>query len=236
MKKIFILLILCSTHFGFANQNDSFFQKADQFFSLYVKKGKVDYKAIQNNPSSLNELVAMLKEAKVNVSKASAYQAFYINAYNLMVIKSIVANYPIKSPLDVKGFFDTTKHTVAGNKLTLNDIENKILRAKFPKEARFHFVLVCAGLGCPPIINEAYKPSKLAAQLQKQTVLALNDPNFIKVKGNKVQISQIFQWYNKDFTQYGTEIEYINRYRNQKLPEKAKLSYYPYNWTLNDIR
>jgi hypothetical protein len=103
----------------------------------------------------------------------------------------------------------------------------------FKKEARFHFVLVCAGLGCPPIINEAYKPSTLEAQLQEQTEIALNNPNFVKVKGKKVQISQIFEWYKGDFTQDGTEIEYINRYRKEAIPEKAKVSYYSYDWRLN---
>ena len=236
MKKIFVLLIVLTVQLGYANQNDSFFKKADQFFSTFVKNGKVDYKAIQSDPSSLNELVGLIESAEVNSSQVLDYQAFYINTYNLLVIKGIIANYPINSPLDIGGFFDKTKYIVAGNKLTLNDIENKVLRAEFPEEARFHFVLVCAGLGCPPIIDEAYKPSKLTEQLQRQTELALNDPNFIKVKGNKVQISQIFEWYKKDFTQKGSEIEFINKYREEKLPQGAKLSYYPYDWKLNDIK
>ena len=103
----------------------------------------------------------------------------------------------------------------------------------FKKEARFHFVLVCAGLGCPPLINKAYKPSSLEAQLQRQTEIALNNPDFIKVKGNKVQLSQIFEWYKGDFTQDGTEIDYINKFRKEAISEKAKVSYYSYDWRLN---
>ena len=111
--------------------------------------------------------------------------------------------------------------------------DSKQLRAQFPEEARFHFVLVCAGLGCPPIINQAYLPDTLESQLQTQTQLALNDPEFIRTKGKRVQLSQIFEWYKEDFVRNGTVIQYINRFRKNPIPEKAKVSYYPYDWTLN---
>jgi len=112
-----------------------------------------------------------------------------------------------------------------------------LLRANFPTEARFHFVLVCAGLGCPPIINGAYLPQTLENQLQRQTELALNNPNFIKAKGKKVLLSQIFEWYKGDFTQDGkSEVEFVNQYRKEKFDAKAKVGYYPYNWTLNETK
>ena len=125
---------------------------------------------------------------------------------------------------------------MGGENITLNDIENKLLRANFPEEARFHFVLVCAGLGCPPIIASAYMPDTLDTQLEQQTVKALNDPDFIRVKNNKVGVSQIFEWYKSDFEQHGGIVDFINRYRKSKLPEKSKISFYPYDWTLNEVK
>lgn len=219
-----------------AQSTDVFFTDADVFFKEYIKNGRVDYAAVQSNPESLDKLLAVAQTIKVSKTDAKTYQAFWINAYNLSVIKGILAKYPVKQPLSIKGFFDKQKHAVGGSSITLNDIENEKLRAVFPDEARFHFVLVCAGLGCPPIINEAYMPSKLEAQLQRQTKLALNNPSFIRVKGKKVQISQIFEWYNVDFTRSGSVLEFINKYRDSKIDETAKLSYYPYDWTLNDIK
>jgi len=120
--------------------------------------------------------------------------------------------------------------------MTLNDIENKMLRKVYPKEARFHFALVCAGLGCPPIINAAYKPATLEKQLQRQTTLAMDNPKFIRVNGSKVKISQIFEWYKGDFTQFGSFVEFINKYKTEKLPAGSKTSFYPYDWTLNDAK
>lgn len=231
----FILVFLFQ--FGIAQNTQDFFSKADTFFGTYVKDGRVDYKSLKENSAKLNELVDLANKISVSESDKATYQAFWINGYNLSVIKGIVANYPIKSPLDKAGFFDKIKHDIGGKKITLNDIENKLLRGNFPKETRFHFVLVCAGLGCPPIISNAYLPNTLENQLQKQTELALNNSNFIRVKGKKVQLSQLFEWYKVDFTQNGkSEIDFVNRYRKEKINSGAKVSYYNYNWTLNEIK
>ncbi|WP_373518079.1 DUF547 domain-containing protein [Pricia sp.] len=234
---VFGVLFLTITS-GLKAQNTSdFFSKTDGFLKEYVKDGLVDYKAIHENPDALNELVQMAQRLSVSKDKTEEYQAFWINGYNLMVIKGIVDNYPITSPMDIGGFFDREKRTIGGKEITLNDIENELLRSNFPDEPRFHFVLVCGALGCPPIIAQAYMPATLDAQLEKQTKKALNDPQFIRVEKNKVKVSQIFEWYEKDFTQDGQSIaDFINKCRTEKLPDGAKVSYYAYDWTLNGIK
>ena len=238
MKHLSLLLFYLFagiTNVTYAQDTETFFSKADSFLKANVKEGRVAYKDIKSNPAELNELIALAENISISKSDAKAYQAFWINAYNLLVIKSIVDNYPIASPLDKAGFFDKNKHKVGGKEVTLNSIENDLLRAVFPDESRFHFVLVCAGLGCPPIIPAAYTSEKLEAQLQKQTELALNRPDFVKVKGKKILLSQIFEWYNGDFTKNNTSlVDYVNRYRTEKLDAKSKVGYYPYDWTLNE--
>ncbi len=214
-----------------------FFTKSDNFFKAFVHHGKVDYKGVKANLDQLDGILDLAKGLSVSKADAKEYQAFWVNGYNLLVIKGIIDHYPVKSPLDINGFFDKTKRDIGGQQITLNDIENKQLRGNFPKEARFHFVLVCAGLGCPPIINGAYLPATLESQLQTQTELALNNPNFIKMKGKKVLLSQIFEWYKADFTQDGkSEVDFVNQYRKEKLDAKAKVAYYPYDWSLNETK
>ncbi|WP_420320479.1 DUF547 domain-containing protein [Flagellimonas sp.] len=236
-KTLTAILLVVFMGQSWAQDTSGFFAKADTFFHTYVKNGRVTYNKIKENPSELNELVELAKTINISKTDAATYQAFWINGYNISVIKGIVEHYPLKSPLDVSGFFDKTKHNIGGKEIALNDIENKLLRANFPKEARFHFVLVCAGLGCPPIINNAYLPNTLDAQLQQQTELALNDPNFVRIKGKKVNLSQIFEWYKGDFTQDGKSLlDFVNLYRKEKLDSKSKVGYYPYDWTLNEIK
>lgn len=209
---------------------------ADKFLKTHVKDGRVKYADIKKDPRELLNLLEMASVISVSKSEKYNYQAFWINTYNLLVIDGIVKNYPLKSPLDVPGFFDKIIYNAGGTYLTLNDIENTMLRENFPDEARFHFVLVCAGLGCPPIKSEAYKPLLLKEQLQEQTVKALNDPNFIKVDNNQVQVSQIFEWYHDDFVKNAFSLkDFINLYRKEQLPENSVLSYYTYDWSLNEL-
>ncbi|MEM9649853.1 MAG: DUF547 domain-containing protein [Bacteroidota bacterium] len=236
-KTLTISLLVLVSHFGFSQDLHTFFNKADTFFAKYVKDGRVAYQAINSNPSELDELLQMAEGISASKSEAKTFQAFWINAYNLSVIKGIVNNYPIKSPLDKAGFFDKITYDLGGKNITLNDIENKVLRGNFPKEARFHFVLVCAGLGCPPIISNAYTPANLEAQLQRQTELSLNNPDFVQIKGKKVNLSQIFEWYKGDFTQGGKSlVDFVNTYRKEKIDPKARVGYYPYNWSLNETK
>ncbi len=219
---------------GFSQEVNLFFNEADAFFKAYVSNGKVAYAKINADKDPLNNVLKLAETISVSKSDAKNYQAFWINAYNLSVIKGIIDNYPTKSPLDHAGFFDKMTYNLGGKKITLNDIEHKLLRAQF-NDARFHFVLVCGALGCPPLINKAYLPSTLDSQMDTQTKKALNG-SFLRVNAKKkrVQASQIMEWYKGDFTMKGkSEIDFINKYRTEKIPSNFKLSYFPYNWSVN---
>lgn len=238
MKKHIIIVLTMSllTVASFAQNTNDFFLKADAFFKDYVVNGKVDYTKIHADQKALDEVLSLAKGISVSKNDANTYQAFWINSYNLSVIKGIIVNYPMNSPLDKKGFFDKTTYQLGGENVTLNTIENTLLREVF-KDARFHFVLVCGAIGCPPLISKAYLPKTLDSQMTKQTKLAING-SFLKVNVNKkrVEVSQIMEWYKGDFTMNGTtEIDFINTYRTKKIPTNFKLSYFPYNWKTNTL-
>lgn len=209
-----------------------FFKDVDVLLNERVTNGLVDYKALLTD-KRLGDLIQQISTADISKADAKTKQAFYINAYNLHVINNVLRSYPTNSVLDETGFFDSKKIKVANSSLTLNDLEKGKLLNTY-KDARFHFVLVCGALGCPPITDFAYTPEKLEAQLEKQTKLALNDPSFIKLKGDNTELSEIFKWYANDFgTTDENVIKFINKYRIQKIPSSAKVSYYSYNWKLN---
>jgi len=233
MKKYIIIAVLLITANGIAQDLNTFFSKTDVFLKTHVSNGKVDYAKIHANQKDLNALLTLAEGIKVSKGDAKNYQAFWINAYNVSVIKGIVDNYPTKSPLDKAGFFDKTTYSLAGKKITLNDIENKLLRAQF-KDPRVHFVLVCGAIGCPPLINKAYLPSTLESQLDTQTKKAING-SFVKVntKKKRVEGSEILKWYKEDFVMNGNEIDFLNTYRTEKIPNNYKLTYFTYNWSLN---
>ncbi len=215
-----------------ATDLDAFFTAANGFFRKYVANGSVAYSKLRGNGKDLNALLKQISQADLSDASSTVKQAFYINAYNLLVIKSIVKHNP-KSPLDVSGFFNTEKHSVAGASTTLDQLEKETLMG-LKKDARFHFVLVCGAKGCPQLASFAYIPSRLETQLARQTKLALNDDSFIKVKDGKVEVSELFKWYTSDFTTNGKSIvDYINQYRSSKISSDATVDYYSYNWTVN---
>lgn len=232
---IFFILSVVATTTAQNVINKTFFNDVDAFMKAHVKNGQVDYANLTND-NILNNLVATVGTANLSGLDANTKQAFYINAYNLLVIKGAVDNYPLNSVLSVNGFFESKKRKVAGQSITLNQLEKESLLKTY-KDARFHFVLVCGAEGCPPITDFAYTPDKLEEQLQQQTRRALNDDGFIKVNtsAQKVELSQIFDWYKNDFGgSKSSAIEYINKYRKTAIPASYKVSFYEYDWSLNE--
>jgi Protein of unknown function, DUF547 len=232
-----LFLWIAATFSAQAADNLSVFIKSsDVFFKKYVANGSVAYTKIKQNLPEVEELYKQAGEITLSGIDAEMQKAFYINAYNIIVIYWVAKHYPLKSPLDNSGFFDKIKHKVAGEEMTLNGLEIKKLLAVY-KDARFHFALACAAKSCPPLANFAYTPATLDKQLTERTKQALNNPNWLKVNSatKVIELSKIFDWYKKDFTAGGkTEIEWINQYRIEKLPESFKVGYYEYDWKLNE--
>ena len=134
------LIIIMLLSINASAQDTTFFSKTDAFLKKYVSDTKVDYNAIKKNPSELDEILKIIADYELTKDE-NTNKAFLVNAYNLLVIKGISTKFPVKSPLDITGFFDKSMYTIVGKKVTLNDIENKMLRAKY-NDARLHFVLV----------------------------------------------------------------------------------------------
>lgn len=237
MKRISYMLVLVfiTTLSSLANSSKAFTEKADTFFKKYVKNGSVAYRSINADKSEITSLYKEIAQMNMSAFSEAEKKAFYVNAYNLIVIYWVAEYYPLKSPLDKSGFFDKVKHKVAGEELSLNALEIKKLLLPY-KDGRFHFVLACAAKSCPPLASFAIQPDKLEQQLNERTTLALNNNEWLRVEnaGKIVGLSKIFDWYKGDFTQKGSVIDWINQYRKVKIPVDYKIEYYEYNWSLNE--
>lgn len=199
-------------------------------------EGNVNYAAIKRNPVELKALLKRVEAFDAATAKPADREAFYLNAYNLLVIGEVVAHFPLESVQKVPGFFDKTQLGVAGEKLTLNELEAQKLRQPYA-DPRVHFALVCGAKGCPRLSRTAYLGSQLDAQLTAQARKVLQDPAFVRIdaKGRKAQLSHIFKWYEADFKASGkTGIAFVNQFREGKpIPGTYAVEYYPYDWALN---
>ena len=224
---------------AFAQPPDAaFFKQADKFFGKFVENGLVNYAAINANTNDLEQLLLQIENMDITKADSLTQKAFYLNAYNLLVIGEVLLNYPLQSVKDLPGFFDGKRVLVGGERVTLNELEARIFKL-FP-DPRLHFVLICGAKGCPPSGKEAYMPEKLELQLRQQSRAALKNPDFVQINDaeKKVGISQIFEWYAHDFSPGGGNKgikKYINAHRGTPLPDDYKLVFYPYDWSLNDV-
>jgi hypothetical protein len=168
--------------------------------------GEVDYAALKGN-ADLKEYVAALAAAsprnRPDLFAGRADElAYYINAYNAITTAAVVERYPLKSvgeSLVMRArFFRFTRHTVGGERISLEDLENKILRAQY-REPRIHFAIVCASLSCPKLAREPYTKDNLEAMLERETRRYFAETRNLAVEGDTVLLPVLLDWYREDF-------------------------------------
>ncbi len=230
----FFLVLICFSIQ--ASATVTFTNQIDAFLKENVNRGYVKYKSIKEKPAKLNALLQQIATIQLSELSEEEQKAFLINAYNILVIKNVIDVFPVESPLHVKGFFDVKTFTVSGQKVTLNHLEKEMLYKNHP-DARLHFVLVCAAIGCPKLSNNAYRSEILEKQLDIQTRKTLNNPKFIRLTKDKVLLSEIFKWYEQDFVLSGQSlVKFINSYRALPIEEDKTIDYYTYNWQINSAK
>lgn len=208
----------------------------------YVFDHLVDYNAWTANKadkSALDQYVDQMAALDPAAWPRDEALAYWLNLYNAVTLQLVLNNYPLGSIKDIGGFMKKSPWkrelvTVGGRVLTLNNIENEVIRPTF-HEPRIHFALNCASLGCPPLAQAAFDAEHLSAQLDAACRLALNQERWVKVVGDKVLLTKIFDWYRTDFeSDGGSVLGFIRRYRTEPLPKgEPKVEFMSYDWHLN---
>jgi hypothetical protein len=196
--------------------------------------GEVNYQNLKENKVELDSYIKTLQEDYALLETASKNQkiAYWINAYNALTVDLIIRNYPLKSIKDIKDPWDQRLWKFGDKWFNLNDIEHKILRKM--DEPRIHFAIVCASESCPKLQNTAFTAENLDEQLTNATKEFLADTTKNEISEDNIKLSKIFRWFKKDFEQDGSLIDFLNRYSDITISEKAKKSFKNYSWNLND--
>jgi len=214
----------------------------DRLLEKYVNGlGLVAYEKWKDNAEDMKALDDYLAQfaGSGNAGRGDERYASLINAYNAFVLRWILQNYPTESIWALRGSFKERRHRLGGTNVSLNDIENDMLRPEFGW--RTHAVLVCAARSCPPLQGSAYTPSTLNDQVARayRTWLGRTDLNEFLIDKNEANVSTIFKWFKGDFDQAGGVKPVLAKYAPptaKTLLEKAdsKITYKSYNWGLND--
>jgi hypothetical protein len=231
MKPLFtFFFILCTLVVnGQKNKHERWNQQLQKFVN---QQGQVDYKGWMTEKSNLDAYIKTLeKMPPLETASKEAQLAYWINAYNALTIKLILAHYPLTSIRDIDDPWETNCFEVKGKNYTLGAIEHEVLRKM--KEPRIHFAINCASVSCPQLQNEAYSEKQLETQLKKATERFLSDPSKNKLSASKLELSRIFLWFGNDFGTKSERLEFISNYSGLKL-HHPKIEYLPYDWNLNE--
>ena len=231
-------------------------------------QGLVDYSGLSEEPQGVNQFYGLIaayspdSHPDLFIDEDSRL-AYWINSYNLTVIKGVLHHYPITSVAEVpppallfffpskSGFFFFQRFTYGGVETSLYYLENKVIRARF-SDPRYHFGLNCASSSCPQLPRVPFYPDTLDEQLDAEAVKFINSAANVSYdeQSKTLYLSAIFDWYEKDFLAWLRDsnrglgysiVDYILLYLNE--PESGlvrrdlsslRIEYLPYDWTLND--
>ena len=206
----------------------------DQLLKKYVNKnGIVNYAGIKKDQKPLKDYLETIRvHAPDDTWSRQDQFAYYLNAYNAMTIDLIVRNYPLKSIKDIKDPWEQRNWNIGKKSISLEEIEHEILRKM--NEPRIHFGINCASFSCPPLMNEAFTAAKVDVQLERLAVQFINDPKRNKITADRIEISNIFRWFKKDFTENGDLIDFLNKYSKVPIDKNARVRHMDYDWSLNE--
>ena len=189
---------------------DSLHRPLDQILDLHVRDGLVYYRALQSSRGSLDRYVTSLNVPAATYESwpKEAKMAFWVNAYNALVLQTVINRYPIRgassaypaaSIRQISGAFDQQKHRVASRSVSLDEIEKKIL-PDF-NEPRLLLALGRGAVGSGRLRSEAYSAARLQSQLDAIQSEFVNEQHMFKVdrEAGVVSTTPILSWNQEPF-------------------------------------
>jgi hypothetical protein len=189
--------------------------------------------------------------------------AFWINLYNVLSIHGALALGIRESVMEVPSFFGVVAYRVGDFVLTLDEIENGVLRRNAPHPAtgarlfgdddprlalcpshvdpRIHAALVCASTSCPPVAF--YEASKLDEQLELAALNYVASDVEVDEVDCVVRIPITFRYYQSDFGRAEGVRLFLQEHAQGAQREALEaafhagyeLDYHRYDWSLNSI-
>ena len=215
--------------------------------------------------ASMEEQKKILAEFKTaQIKTKNEAMAFWINAYNFFMIYKIYKDgfkdgkLKINSVRDLGSWinryaaFTEKDFVIGGETMHLDDIEKGWLlsskgdfkdryKDKGWKDARVHFAVNCASVGCPPLRKNIYTPDNVDATLDANTRMAFKTHRHLHFKGKELWVTHLFKWYDDDFKEASGSVQkFIAKYVDDADLKKRVLAtddddikYIEYDWKLN---
>ncbi|UCH30189.1 MAG: DUF547 domain-containing protein, partial [Myxococcales bacterium] len=226
--------------------------------------GRVDYEKLQASETfaELERTSQLLHHVDPEqLTTDDARIAFWINVYNVLAIHGVLATGVRESVMEIPSFFGVVAYRVGDFVVTLDEIENGILRRNAPHpatkarlfddddprlalcpdhvDARIHAALVCASTSCPPVAF--YEAGRLDDQLDLAADNYVATDVRVDHEARAVRLPITFRYYESDFGRHaGVQLFLLNHAtEEQKKSLQAAFDadypfdYHRYDWSLN---
>ncbi|CAM3628644.1 putative Ser/Thr protein kinase [Legionella oakridgensis] len=206
----------------------------------------VDYNHMtQIDLNLLKDYLKSMSEINIDNYNRNEQLAYWINVYNALTVQIVANYYPITSIQEINispglfsvGPWGANLITIKNTPLTLDDINNRIIRAIW-NDPRTHYALNNATIGAPNISRKAYQGNKLEEQLNQAASTYINSLRGVHVVEGNLITSKIYEWYEEDFG--GTKQDVVFHlliFANEPLQSQLKhinsIDGYIYNWHIN---
>jgi len=194
---------------------------------------------------SLRDYLQSMQGVAISNFNRAEQKAYWINLYNAFTVDLILSRFPIASIRDInispgllaRGPWGAKLLTVESEKLSLDDIEHRILRPIW-KDNRVHYAVNWASLGGPNLQPVAYTSGNTEALLEQGAREFINHPRGVAIDKGRLQVSSIYIWFQEDFGRDAEDLmEHWQTYADAALAEALEKYSgglaHDYDWRLN---
>ena len=238
----------------------------DRLLDLYVRDGLVYYAALRSDRAGLDRFVGSLATEPVGFETRpiNDRKAFWVNAYNALVLKTVIDHYPIRCQLSeyptnsirqIPGAFARRTYRVVGRDLTLDAIETTVLTEL--SDPRLFLALGRGAVDSGRLRSETYVSSRLEEQLEEVLEEFATSARHVRLDrlAQEVRVSPIFGWRQEEFVASYAEQGWADSGRTpleravltsigpKLFPSERTfleentftLQYHSFDWRLNDL-
>ena len=206
----------------------------------------VDYPHLtETDLEALKNYITRLSQVNIDNYNRNEQLAYWINLYNALIVQIVSDYYPVDTVQEVNispglfsiGPWSASLVTISGIQLTLDDIQNRIIRAVW-NDPRTHYAINDGTIGGANLSNQAFQGATIDTQLNQAAHEYINSLRGMQVIEGKLIVSKIYDWYLDDFG--GSEaalIDHLSHVANEplrcNLQQLSSVNTYIYNWHLN---
>jgi hypothetical protein len=212
MKSAAIAIILALSISAVSGQPDTpivvdpLHRPFEEILDIYVRDGLVYYYALRQERGKFDRYVQSLGDLSPDTLKSWPRErqlAYWINAYNAFVLRTVIDNYPIRgraadypanSIRQIPGAFERRTFRAAGRMLTLDAIDKDVI-GEFG-EPRALLALSRGAVGGPRLKSEAFTSARLDSQLATMVseLPTHRDLVFVDIANERLSVNPLFSW------------------------------------------